>query len=70
LQVQKAAEKAGVSPQELCDANADIFRSLADTANISYDYFARTSDHEHKSAVQSAWVCRSCPSYDLVLMVV
>jgi hypothetical protein len=56
VQVQKAAEKAGVAPQELCDANADIFRALADRANISYDYFARTSDHGHKSAVQSAWV--------------
>jgi methionyl-tRNA synthetase len=55
MKVQRAAERAGVSPQELCDANADIFRSLADAANVSYDYFARTSEHGHKAAVQSAW---------------
>ena len=55
-QVQKAAEKAGQPAQEFCDSNAEIFRTLANTANISYDYFARTSDHQHKSAVQSAWV--------------
>ncbi|KAF2405591.1 hypothetical protein EJ06DRAFT_526105 [Trichodelitschia bisporula] len=55
MKIQQAAEKAGSRPRFFCDQGATIFRSLADHANVSYDYFVRTSDPKHKDAVQYAW---------------
>ena len=55
LKVQQAAERAGVSPQSLCDTNSDRFRALAAAAGVEYDFFARTTAPEHRSAVQHFW---------------
>ena len=50
--VALAAEKEGVSPQELADRNAERFRALMPRINASNDFFIRTTDEEHKAAVQ------------------
>jgi len=50
--VALAAERAGVSPQELADRNAERFRSLMPLLNISNDFFIRTSDAGHQRRVQ------------------
>src|SRR4051794_17638700 len=50
--VAQAAEREGVTPQELVDRNAPKFRDLADKVNATVDFFIRTSDPEHKKAVQ------------------
>src|ERR687893_161194 len=50
--VALAAEKEGVTPQELADRNAARFRELMPRINASNDFFIRTSDPEHKRAVQ------------------
>jgi len=50
--VALAAEKEGVSPQELADRNAARFRELMPRINASNDFFIRTTDPEHKRAVQ------------------
>ncbi len=47
-----AAEREGVSPQELADRNAERFRALAPRLAASNDFFIRTTDPEHKAGVQ------------------
>lgn len=55
MKVQKAAEKADVEPQALCDKNAEHFLELAKAANVSFDRFMRTTDQDHKAAVERFW---------------
>ena len=50
--VALAAEREGVTPQELVDRNAPRFKELAPQLNVSNDFFIRTSDPEHKAKVQ------------------
>ncbi|KAH9878576.1 hypothetical protein IAQ61_001848 [Plenodomus lingam] len=55
LKIQRAAAKAGVDPKTFCDRGAEIFKDLAKKAEIANDHFVRTTDREHKDAVQYAW---------------
>ncbi|KAF3924739.1 hypothetical protein AA313_de0208798 [Arthrobotrys entomopaga] len=55
LKIQQAAGRAGIDPKEFCNTGAETFKKLADTANISYDRFIRTTDADHKEAVQHFW---------------
>lgn len=55
MKVQKAAEKLDLPTKELCDRNAQHFLELAETANISFDRFIRTTDNDHKLAVEHFW---------------
>jgi len=50
--VALAAEPLGVTPRELADRNAPRFQALARRVNATNDFFVRTSDEEHVSAVQ------------------
>jgi methionyl-tRNA synthetase len=50
--VALAAEKEGVTPQELADRNAERFRELMPRIDVTNDFFIRTTDAEHKAAVQ------------------
>ncbi len=50
--VALAAEREGLTPQELVDRNAPRFKELAPKLNVSNDFFIRTSDPEHKAKVQ------------------
>jgi methionyl-tRNA synthetase len=50
--VQQAAAKAGIDPQTHCDRLAPQFQQLWKRLNISNDAFIRTTDPQHKSAVQ------------------
>ncbi|HEX6117688.1 MAG TPA: methionine--tRNA ligase, partial [Solirubrobacterales bacterium] len=47
-----AAEREGVTPQELADRNSARFRELMPKINASIDYFIRTSDPQHIARVQ------------------
>jgi methionyl-tRNA synthetase len=47
-----AAERDGVSPQELVDLNAQRFRELTRLLELSNDFFIRTTDAGHVSRVQ------------------
>jgi methionyl-tRNA synthetase len=51
--VAQAAEREGVSPQELADRNAERFQSLMPQIGVSNDFFIRTSDPRHKERVQA-----------------
>ena len=50
--VAQAAERAGVSPRELADRNAQRFKDLAPLLEVSNDFFIRTSDLPHVQRVQ------------------
>jgi methionyl-tRNA synthetase len=50
--VAVAAEKLGLTPQQLVDRNAPRFRDLMPRLNVSNDFFIRTTDPEHKAKVQ------------------
>jgi methionyl-tRNA synthetase len=55
LKVQQAAELQNVPPKTLCDSNSEIFKDLAQKANVSNDHFIRTTDPEHREAVEFFW---------------
>lgn len=50
--VEQSAEKKGVPPQDFVDEVSVNFRELLDLLNISNDQFIRTTDSNHKEAVQ------------------
>ena len=50
--VAQAAEREGVPPQELADRNAERFKALMPTIDVSNDFFIRTTDPAHVARVQ------------------
>jgi methionyl-tRNA synthetase len=55
MKIQKAAQKAGVDTKLFCDQNMRHFEALWECADISYDHFIRTTDDNHKAAVEHFW---------------
>jgi len=55
MKIQQAAKKQEVTPKELCDANSLKFMQLTDEGIISHDTFIRTTDEDHKIAVEQFW---------------
>ncbi|KAK8041357.1 hypothetical protein PG994_014364 [Apiospora phragmitis] len=55
MKVQRAAEFQEVPPKIFCDSNAETFKDLAHKANMSNDYFIRTTDPGHREAVEFFW---------------
>ncbi|MBD3328326.1 methionine--tRNA ligase [Candidatus Peregrinibacteria bacterium] len=53
--IDQVAREKGMTNQELVDENAAAFKNLADKMNASNDYFVRTTDDDHKRAVQKLW---------------
>ncbi len=53
--VERAAQDAGVAPQDFVDRVSADFRDMADRMGISYDAFIRTTDPAHKAGVQALW---------------
>ncbi len=53
--IAQAAEKAGISPQELTDRVSQNFRDLSPLLNLSNDDFIRTTEDRHKKACQALW---------------
>lgn len=49
--IQKAADAAGVTPQEYTDQVSGKFRATWDSLDISYDEFIRTTEERHKEVV-------------------
>ncbi len=56
MKIQRAAAKEGMDPKSFCDSNSTKFRALAASANISNDFFIRTTDEDHKDAVGQFWL--------------
>ncbi|KAL3428305.1 methionyl-tRNA synthetase [Phlyctema vagabunda] len=55
LKVQQAAANADTPPREFCNKGAKTFKLLAETIDMSNDHFVRTTDEDHKEAVQYFW---------------
>jgi len=52
LNVQRQAEKEGLSPREYCERMIPAFTEAWAKLGISYDGFLRTTDPQHEAAVQ------------------
>ena len=53
--IEKAAEKANMSPQAFCDMNAGYFKDLTKAMNFSNNDFIRTTEDRHKKGAQHFW---------------
>ena len=54
--IAKAAEMAGLDTKKFVDKNAELFRDLKKTLNLSWDNFIRTSDQtRHWPGAQKLW---------------
>ena len=53
VNIERAAEKLGISPADLVDRNQQIFRNLWKLLGISYTHFIRTTETRHARAVQN-----------------
>jgi methionyl-tRNA synthetase len=53
VNIERAAEKAGVTPQQLVDKNEKIFRDLWKLLGITTTDFIRTTSDDHARAVQT-----------------
>ncbi|MEZ2370869.1 methionine--tRNA ligase [Arthrobacter sp. RCC_34] len=55
MKIAQAAEKEGITPQELVDRNAEVYKATHAELGISYDRFIRTTDEDHYAASQEIW---------------
>lgn len=55
MKVQRAAELQEIAPKVFCDSNAETFKDLAKKANLANDHFVRTTDPDHRTAVEYFW---------------
>jgi methionyl-tRNA synthetase len=53
VNIERAAEKLGISPADLVDRNQQIFRDLWNLLGIEYTHFIRTTETRHARAVQN-----------------
>ena len=53
--VESAARDAGQSPQDFADRISAVFRRTAETLDISFDDFIRTSEPRHARACTALW---------------
>jgi methionyl-tRNA synthetase len=53
VNIERAAEKQGITPAELVDRNQQIFRDLWKLLGIQHTHFIRTTSSEHARAVQT-----------------
>jgi methionyl-tRNA synthetase len=53
--IERAAQAAGKTPQQLTDEISAEFRSLWDRMGLTYDDFIRTTSDRHKQGVQALW---------------
>jgi methionyl-tRNA synthetase len=49
--IEVAAEREGISPQELADRNAEKFEAMGPLIGATNDFFIRTSDPRHEAVV-------------------
>jgi len=53
--IERAAQAAGKTPQQLTDEVSAQFRGLWDRMGLTYDDFIRTTSDRHKQGVQTLW---------------
>ncbi|KAI9724490.1 MAG: hypothetical protein M1812_000558 [Candelaria pacifica] len=55
MKIQRAASQAGSEPKPFCDKGAETFKDLARRAEVTHDHFVRTTDPDHREAVEYVW---------------
>lgn len=55
LKIQRAAAASKLDPKTFCDQVSHKFKSVFDTADISYNRFIRTTEADHHEAVIAFW---------------
>ncbi len=56
LKIVQAAQRAGLTPQQLANENSEIFQKLAKVLDVEFDYFQRGTDKKHHfTASQKLW---------------
>lgn len=55
LKIQQTATKAGTTPRAYVDRMAGRFREMGERLSCSFDRFIRTTDADHREAVQELW---------------
>ncbi|KAK6340711.1 methionyl-tRNA synthetase [Orbilia brochopaga] len=55
MKIQQAAGRAGMEPKAFCDNGAATFKKLAEDAEVGCDRFIRTTDPDHREAVEYFW---------------
>jgi methionyl-tRNA synthetase len=53
--IERAAQAAGKTPQQLTDEVSAEFRALWDRMGLTYDDFIRTTSDKHEQGVQALW---------------
>jgi methionyl-tRNA synthetase len=53
--IERMAQELGTSPQAYCDGIVAQFKETWERMGISYDRFIRTTDADHRAAVESMW---------------
>ncbi|WP_026555299.1 methionine--tRNA ligase [Arthrobacter sp. 35W] len=55
MKIAQTAEKEGITPKELVDRNAEVYKAAHAALDISYDRFIRTTDADHYAASKAIW---------------
>ncbi|WP_323958694.1 methionine--tRNA ligase [Arthrobacter sp. JZ12] len=55
MKIAQTAEKEGITPKELVDRNAEVYKAAHADLAITYDRFIRTTDADHYAASQDLW---------------
>jgi methionyl-tRNA synthetase len=53
--IERAAREAGISPKAFCDQVVEKFKKTWTRSEITYDRFIRTTDDDHRAAVEQIW---------------
>jgi methionyl-tRNA synthetase len=53
--IERMAQELGTSPQAYCDGIVAQFKETWERMGMSYDRFIRTTDADHRAAVESMW---------------
>lgn len=56
MKLEQTAKEMGLTPQQLADDNAEVYKGLKNLINLDYDYFVRTTDEAHKKGAQKLWL--------------
>ena len=55
IKMKQAAERAGLTPRELADRNAALFKDMAQALECSNDDFIRTTEPRHYRSCEEIW---------------
>ena len=55
LKIAQTAQKAGLTPKEFVDRQAEVYREVHELVGTTFDRLIRTTDEDHYAAAQDIW---------------